>query len=102
MNNDYNIDTNAHYFVLMCPSFILSTDNTEQLLLWHKMYKEKNMGQYKYRIYAIDSNYKEYRRTIYRKTELSNTQRKELSSKFADKLASKHNRNFILYGCNEV
>lgn len=60
------------------------------------------MGQYKYRIYAIDSNYKEYHRTIYRKTELSNIQRKELSSKFADNLASKYHRNFILYGCNEV
>lgn len=60
------------------------------------------MGQYRYRVYAIDSNYKEYHRTIHRKTKLSNIQRKELSSKFADKLASKYNRNFILYGCNEV
>lgn len=57
---------------------------------------------YKYRIYAIDSNYKEYHRTIYRKTKLSNNQRKKLSDKFADKLAFKYNRNFILYGCNEV
>ena len=60
------------------------------------------MGQHKYKIYAIDSNYKEYHRTIYRKTKLSNIQRKELSGKFADKLASKYNRNFILYGCNDV
>lgn len=60
------------------------------------------MGQYRYRVYAIDSNYKEYYRTIYRKTELSNIQRKELSGKFTDKLASKYNRNIILYGCNEV
>lgn len=34
MNNDYNIDTNSHYFVPMRPSFILSTDNT--LFLIHE------------------------------------------------------------------
>lgn len=57
------------------------------------------MGQHKYRVYAIDSNCKEYYRTIYRKTKLSIMQADKLSGKFADKLASKYNRNFILYGC---
>lgn len=60
------------------------------------------MQPYKYKVYAIDSNYKEYHRTIYRKTKLNPVQTYELGGRFADKLASKYNRNFILYGCNEV
>lgn len=32
MNSYYNIDTNAHYFVPMRPSFILSIDNTEHFV----------------------------------------------------------------------
>lgn len=60
------------------------------------------MGQHKYQVYAIDSNYKEYHRTIYRKRKLNPVQIYELGGKFADKLASKYNRNFILFGCKEV
>lgn len=57
------------------------------------------MGQYKYVIYAIDSSYRKYYQTIYRKIKLSTLQADKLSGKFADKLASKYNR---IYGCNEV
>ena len=33
MNNQYNIDTNAHYFVLMRPNnLLLPTNNTEHFL----------------------------------------------------------------------
>lgn len=60
------------------------------------------MEQYKYKVYAIDSNYREYYRIIYRKRKLNPVQIYELGGRFADKLASKYTRNFILFGCIEV
>lgn len=56
---------------------------------------------HKYKVYAIDSTYKEYYITIYRKQKLNPVQIYELGGKFADNLASKYNRNFILFGCKE-
>lgn len=57
---------------------------------------------YKYKVYAIDSTYKEYYRIIYRKRKLNPVQIYELGGRFSDKLASKYTRNFILFGCKEV
>ena len=57
---------------------------------------------YKYKVYAIDYNYKEYYRIIHRKQKLNPVQIYESGGRFADNLASKYNRNFILFGCIEV
>lgn len=56
---------------------------------------------YKYKLYAIRFDYKEYHRTFYRRRKLTSEQRDVLGGKFADKLAAKYNCNFIMFGCVE-
>ena len=45
---------------------------------------------------------KEWTKTIYRKNKLTAEQKESLSGHFADKLAWKHNKSILLYGCAEV
>lgn len=45
---------------------------------------------------------KEWTRTIYRKNRLTEEQKERLSGHFADRLAQKHKRSILLYGCTEM
>ena len=67
---------------------------------------DKNKG-YKYKLWAwtyypYPILKKEWTKTIYRKNKLTAEQKESLSGHFADKLAWKHNKNILLYGCAEV
>lgn len=54
---------------------------------------------YKYKLYAIRFDYKEYHKIIYRKKMITPKQAEKLSGNYADRLSAKYNCSFILYGC---
>ena len=60
---------------------------------------------YTYKLWAwtyINGDYREWNKTIRRKNELTEERKEQLSGKFADDLAWKHNCNIALYGCNLI
>ena len=64
-------------------------------------------GYYKYKLWAwtyypYPILKKEWTKTIYRKNKLTDEQKESLSGHFADRLANKHNKSILLYGCAEI
>lgn len=57
---------------------------------------------YKYKLYAMSADLKEYYKTIKRKNKLSQEKMDELAGRFADDIAWSKNKNVPLYGCSEI
>ena len=57
---------------------------------------------FKYKLYALTSEYKEYCKTITRKNEMTDEQKQSLAGRFADRIAWGKYTQVILYGCVPV